>query len=159
MGLGQAWCLSALALVSSAYALPAFKETFDDGAVPCVLDNVFTAALTVGTGTEASGDQPYNARACAESWTKRWTKSTWKTESGEAGEFTLTSGKWYGDEAEAKGVQTGPDARFFAYYADIEPAFSNAGKDLVLQVSFRAIINAQMRRTAVRRSSSCRSLH
>lgn len=102
MGLGQAWCLSALALVSSAYALPAFKETFDD-----------------------------------ESWTKRWTKSTWKTESGEAGEFTLTSGKWYGDEAEAKGVQTGPDARFFAYYADIDPAFSNDGKDLVLQFSVK----------------------
>lgn len=60
MGLGQAWCLSALALVSSAYALPAFKETFDDGAVPCgcVLNNAFAAVLTVGTGTEASGDQP-----------------------------------------------------------------------------------------------------
>ena len=36
MGLGQAWCLSTLALISSAYALPAFKETFDDGAVPSI---------------------------------------------------------------------------------------------------------------------------
>lgn len=47
MGLGQAWCLSALALVSSAYALPAFKETFDDGAVPWALSDVFPGNLTL----------------------------------------------------------------------------------------------------------------
>lgn len=88
----------------------------------------------MSTGTEASGDQPSSSRVFAESWAKRWTQSTWKKDSGEAGEFTLTSGKWYGDATQAKGVQTGPDARFFAYYAGIDPTFSNEGKDLVLQV-------------------------
>mmetsp|Transcript_12128 Transcript_12128/g.16523 ORF Transcript_12128/g.16523 Transcript_12128/m.16523 type:complete len:413 (-) Transcript_12128:339-1577(-) len=66
-------------------------------------------------------------------WESRWTKSTFKQDEGTAGEFTLTAGKWYGDEAD-KGIQTGPDARFFAISSEMEE-FSNEGIPLVLQFS------------------------
>ena len=62
-------------------------------------------------------------------------KSTWKTKSGEAGAFTLTAGKWYDDSSKDRGIQTGPDARFYAVHAEIPGApHSNEGKPLVLQV-------------------------
>lgn len=54
---------------------------------------------------------------------------------GTAGDFTLTAGKWYGDAEADKGIQTGPDSRFFALYSEMEKKFDNKGKDLVLQVS------------------------
>jgi hypothetical protein len=50
------------------------------------------------------------------------------------GDFTLTAGKWYGDAEADQGIQTGPDARFFASYSELSAAFSNEGKDLVVQV-------------------------
>lgn len=65
-------------------------------------------------------------------WEKKWTPSTWKQSEGTAGEFTWTAGKWYNDEEADKGIQTGPDARFYAISAEMEP-FSNEGKDLVIQ--------------------------
>jgi hypothetical protein len=46
----------------------------------------------------------------------------------------LTAGEWYGDAEADKGIKTGPDARFFAYYATLETPFNNEGKDLVVQV-------------------------
>jgi len=66
------------------------------------------------------------------SWTDRWTPSTWKQSEGTAGEFTLTAGKWYNDAEADMGIQTGPDARFYATSAEMTP-FSNEGKDLVIQ--------------------------
>jgi hypothetical protein len=49
------------------------------------------------------------------------------------GDFTLTAGEWYGDAEADQGIQTGP-ARFFASYSELPAAFSNEGKDLVVQV-------------------------
>lgn len=75
-----------------------------------------------------------DARAtCIGTWEKRWTKSSWKEKEGEAGTFTLTAGKWYGDAEADKGVQTGPDAKFFAYYSKLDKPYDNSGKDLVVQ--------------------------
>lgn len=56
---------------------------------------------------------------------------------GKDGDFVLTAGKWFGgdSEADAAGIQTGPDARFFASSAELPASFDNAGKDLVLQVT------------------------
>jgi hypothetical protein len=70
----------------------------------------------------------------ADKWQKRWHKSSWKKSKGTDGTFTLTAGKWYGDSAADKGIQTGPDARFFAYYAKLDKPFDNSGKDLIVQV-------------------------
>lgn len=60
--------------------------------------------------------------------------STWKKDEGTAGQFTLTAGKWFGDEKQDMGIQTGPDARFYNTYATLDKPFDNHGKDLVLQV-------------------------
>lgn len=54
---------------------------------------------------------------------------------GTAGEFTHTAGKWFGDAEADKGIQTGPDARFYAISADMGKTVSNEGKSLVVQVS------------------------
>lgn len=80
--------------------------------------------------------------AIADSWTDRWHKSSWKQADGSAGEFKLTAGKWYGDEEADKGIQTGPDSKFFATYAELSKVVDNTGKDLVLQVRERHCIEA-----------------
>jgi len=72
-----------------------------------------------------------------DSYTARWSSSDWKKSDGTAGEFTHTAGKWYGDAEADKGIQTGPDARFYNAYADMGKTFSNEGKDLVLQFSVK----------------------
>ena len=54
-----------------------------------------------------------------------------ETKEGQAGEWTWTAGKFFADEND-KGIQTGPDARFYAISAEF-PEFSNEGKTLVLQ--------------------------
>ncbi len=61
--------------------------------------------------------------------------SNWKKSEGTNGAFTLSAGQWYGDAEADMGIQTGPDSRFFAISAPIAKAFSNKGKDLVLQFS------------------------
>jgi hypothetical protein len=47
------------------------------------------------------------------------------------------AGPWSGDSEEAKGIKTTPDARFFAISSAAKEAFTNEGKDLVLQVGLK----------------------
>ncbi|KAJ9523876.1 hypothetical protein QJQ45_020064 [Haematococcus lacustris] len=61
----------------------------------------------------------------------------WKQADGSAGEFTLSAGKWFGDAEADKGIQTGPDSKFFASYAAMDSAIDTTGKDLVLQFSVK----------------------
>ncbi len=70
----------------------------------------------------------------ADSWTDRWVKSKWKQNDGTAGDFKLSAGKWYGDAEADKGIQTGPDSKFFASYAPLTKEFDNTDKDTVVQV-------------------------
>ncbi len=83
------------------------------------------------------GSRSVPARSAAGTWDKRWKKSSWKQSDGTAGEFTLTAGKWYGDAEADKGIQTGPDSKFFALYTELSKPVDNTGKDLVLQVGSR----------------------
>eukprot|EP00199_Chlamydomonas_sp_CCMP681_P002298 CAMPEP_0119115304 /NCGR_PEP_ID=MMETSP1180-20130426/50525_1 /TAXON_ID=3052 ORGANISM="Chlamydomonas cf sp, Strain CCMP681" /NCGR_SAMPLE_ID=MMETSP1180 /ASSEMBLY_ACC=CAM_ASM_000741 /LENGTH=413 /DNA_ID=CAMNT_0007104217 /DNA_START=38 /DNA_END=1279 /DNA_ORIENTATION=- len=69
-------------------------------------------------------------------WESRWLKTSWKESDGSRGEFSLSAGKFSGNP-EAKGIQTGPDSKFFATYAEIPKAVDNTGKDLVLQFSVK----------------------
>jgi len=69
-------------------------------------------------------------------WEKRWVDSSWKKSEGTAGEFKWTAGDWYADAEKDKGIQTHPDARFYATSAKM-PQFSNQGKDLVVQFQVR----------------------
>lgn len=72
-----------------------------------------------------------------EKWESRWVPSEWKKKDGTAGDFKLTAGQWYGDAEEDKGIQTGPDARFFAITSKMEKEFDNTGKDLVVQLQVK----------------------
>jgi len=65
-------------------------------------------------------------------WENRWTRSTWKRSDGTSGQWILNAGKWFGDEKEDAGLQTGEDSKFFGIAASF-PQFSNAGKELIIQ--------------------------
>ena len=78
--------------------------------------------------------KPPRRRRKTDSWAKRWTQSSWKKADDAQGTFTLTAGKWYGDEKEDRGVQTGPDSKYYAYYAEMKKTVDTNKKELVLQV-------------------------
>merc|ERR1719506_3296825 len=66
-------------------------------------------------------------------WESRWTQSKAKDD---LGEMKVTSGKFFGDEEAAKGLQTSQDAKFYAISAKTKE-FSNEGKTLVIQYSVK----------------------
>merc|ERR1719482_1481238 len=66
-------------------------------------------------------------------WESRWVSS--KAKEG-LGAFKVTSGKFFGDEEAAKGLQTSQDAKFYAISAATKE-FSNEGKNLVVQFSVK----------------------
>jgi len=68
-------------------------------------------------------------------WQDRWVLSDWK-KAGEAGEFKLSAGDYYGDAEADKGLMTTQDARFYDISAKF-PEFSNKGQDLVIQFSVK----------------------
>ena len=78
-------------------------------------------------------------------------KSSWKKSDGTAGDWTWTAGKWYGDAEADKGIQTGPDARFFAIAAPFAKPVDTTGKPLVVQVRARGNSGARSARGALRR--------
>ena len=91
------------------------------------------ALLAVLAGV-VSAEVYFEERFADDSWSDRWVKSDWHVSDGTAGSFTRTAGKWYSDAEADAGVQTGPDARFYAMSADMGQTFTNEGKPLVLQV-------------------------
>ena len=76
-------------------------------------------------------------RRAAAAWEKKWEKSSWKKSEGTAGDWTWTAGKYFGDAEADKGIQTGPDARFFAIGAPFDKPVDTTGKTLVLQARAR----------------------
>jgi len=62
----------------------------------------------------------------------RWVVSKWKQDTGEAGEWEWSTGRWtaYSDR---KGLRTTQDARFYAVSSPLEKPFDNNGKTLVFQ--------------------------
>merc|ERR1719437_278972 len=60
-------------------------------------------------------------------WEDRWTVSKWKDSEGTSGKWVATAGKWFNDEAEDQGIQTGEDSKFFGISAGFD-SFSNEGK-------------------------------
>jgi calreticulin len=55
----------------------------------------------------------------------------------------LSAGKWYGDAEKDKGIQTSQDSKFYALYSEFSKAFTNKGKELVLQVSWIHMMQAK----------------
>merc|ERR1712045_684966 len=65
-------------------------------------------------------------------WEDRWTVSKWKESEGTQGTWVASAGKWFKDEAEDQGIQTGQDSRFFGIASSFD-SFSNADKELIVQ--------------------------
>ena len=79
-----------------------------------------------------AGGTIYFSETFGSGWEDRWTVSKWKESEGTQGTWVATAGKWFKDEAEDTGIQTGQDSRFFGIAAGFD-SFSNAGKDLIVQ--------------------------
>jgi len=65
-------------------------------------------------------------------WEDRWTLSKWKDSEGTSGKWVEATGKWFADESEDTGIQTGEDSKFFGISAHFD-SFSNEKKDLIIQ--------------------------
>uniref|UniRef100_A0A7S1ZF32 Calreticulin n=1 Tax=Trieres chinensis TaxID=1514140 RepID=A0A7S1ZF32_TRICV len=98
---------------------------------------ISTLAALALASVPASAEVYFKEQFNDDGWKDRWTESSdWKP-AAEMGEWKHTAGKWYGDEAD-KGIQTGPDARFFGISAKMDKVFdSSDGKDLVIQYSVK----------------------
>jgi len=66
----------------------------------------------------------------SESYTDTWKESVWK--GAEMGKFKHTSGAFFVNEEDAKGIQTSKDMGFHAISAKFAEKFSNRDKDLVI---------------------------
>lgn len=69
-------------------------------------------------------------------WQSRWVVSNWKQDSGEAGQWDLSAGKYFTDESKERGLRTTQDARFYDISAAHEE-FSNKDKNLYIQFSVK----------------------
>lgn len=92
-----------------------------------------TAALLAPATAEIYLKEQFND----ESWSDRWTAPTEWRSLNEMGKWTQTAGKFYAD-AEDKGIQTGPDARFHGLSTKLDKPFNSSdGKDIVIQYSVK----------------------
>merc|ERR1719238_38954 len=66
-------------------------------------------------------------------WESRWIQSKAKDD---LGTMKVSSGKYFGDEEAAKGMQSSQDAKFYAISAKTKE-FSNEGKTLVIQFTVK----------------------
>ncbi|XP_060527729.1 calreticulin [Cylas formicarius] len=82
----------------------------------------------------ASAEVYYEEKFNDDSWQKNWIYS--KHPGKEFGKFVLSSGKFFHDEQDDKGIQTSEDARFYALSTKFKP-FSTEGKDLVIQFTVK----------------------
>merc|ERR1719411_2467532 len=85
----------------------------------------------LGSLTLASG-KVYFSETFGSGWENRWTVSKWKESEGTQGKWVTSAGKWFKDEQEDTGLQTGEDSRFFGVSASFD-SFSNADKELIVQ--------------------------
>jgi len=87
--------------------------------------------LSVGCPALAAG-KIYFSETFGSGWESRWTLSKWKDSEGTQGKWVAAAGKWFKDEAEDSGIQTGEDSKFFGISAGFD-SFSNEGKELIIQ--------------------------
>lgn len=91
---------------------------------------VIGAVLLLGLGAQA---EVFFKETFDDGWASRWHGSSWKKDEGMQGDFVHTAGQWFGDEQHDKGIQTTPDARYFAIWSEFDKEVSNKNRDLVLQ--------------------------
>lgn len=97
---------------------------------------IYAIATFIGLVAAVNGKIYFQENFNDASWEKRWTvPSEWKAAS-DLGEWKLTAGEFSGDAAD-KGLQTSEDAKFYGLSAKLDSAFSNKGKELVIQMSVK----------------------
>jgi len=89
------------------------------------------ALACLGSLTLVSG-KIYFSETFDDDWESRWVRSHWKDSEGTQGKWGHSAGKWFKDEKEDKGIQTGEDSKFFGVSASFD-SFSNDGKELIVQ--------------------------
>ena len=96
------------------------------------------AAVAAGLVSHATGaDAKVYFEETFDNGMGKWKESQHKLEDGEYGKWEITSGKFFGNEADAKGLKTGQDAHFYSLYAPMAEDFSNEKKTLVIQFSVK----------------------
>jgi len=70
--------------------------------------------LTCCSALGLASGKVYFSETFGDGWEKRWTVSQWKDGEGTQGTWASTAGKWFGNEAEDKGIQTVEDSKFSA---------------------------------------------
>lgn len=82
---------------------------------------------------ETTWGKVYFSETFDDSWANRWTLSTWKdSEKEKMGKWVLSSGRFFADSLEDRGLQTAEIMKFYGVSAAFEP-FSNEGKELFVQ--------------------------
>lgn len=67
-------------------------------------------------------------------WEKRWIQSQHRDD---LGKFTVSSGNFYADEIESRGLKTSQDAKFYAISTKLNKEFNNTNNDLIVQFSVK----------------------
>jgi len=93
----------------------------------------FIASVVVLAAAEVFFEETFSGA----DWESRWVTSTWKGGNGPAGKWAHTSGEWFSDEAEAKGIATTGDFHYHSISAKLPTAFSSWDKTLVVQFSVK----------------------
>merc|ERR1711892_1414891 len=99
---------------------PIFESDFD-----CLTEKIMKLFNSLALASLATAEVYFKEDFSADNWEARWLQSKHKDDFGA---FVLESGKWN----EMKGLKTSTDAKYYASSAGF-PAFTNKGKDLVVQ--------------------------
>merc|ERR1711892_178167 len=99
---------------------PIFESDFD-----CLTEKIMKLFNSLALASLATAEVYFKEDFSADNWEARWLQSKHKDDFGA---FVLESDKWN----EMKGLKTSTDAKFYASSAGF-PAFTNKGKDLVVQ--------------------------
>ncbi|KAJ3070778.1 Calreticulin-1 [Podochytrium sp. JEL0797] len=94
---------------------------------PMHFANLVTLTLAA---TLASAKVYFQETFEASSLPTRWIQSESKSDYGK---WAISSGKFFADKKESRGLQTSQDARFYSISAPLDEVFDNKDKDLVLQ--------------------------
>jgi len=98
------------------------------------LYSLLLSTLSIATLTNAT---TYFKEGFDKDWKSRWVVSKWKQSSGEAGNWKVSAGEWYGDKDLSAGLQTSQDARFYSISSKFKSTFDATDKDLVFQFSVK----------------------
>lgn len=96
--------------------------------------SVFLAASILSLSTITLAEVYLKETFTDAEWEKRWIQS--KHQDG-LGNFIVSSGKFYADETESRGLKTTQDSKFYAISSKLDKTIDNTDKTLVVQFSVK----------------------